>query len=133
MYVAKRYNWDADKDFLAENEHGALVLASDYDLLAHLYDAEVIALRAAGACYEKLKQENLTLHEKVSALESREVCAAAHENVETCGYCQRDNLAKALKRYASHDAECGYFKPCKCGLNDVLTVCGLSDKGEKNG
>lgn len=73
---------------------------------------------------ETAKAENIALHEKIAFLESREVCAAAHENVETCGYCQRDNLAKALKRYASHDVECGYFKPCKCGLDDVLTVCG---------
>jgi hypothetical protein len=29
----------------------------------------------------------------VAALESREVCTVAHENVETCGYCQRDALA----------------------------------------
>jgi hypothetical protein len=35
------------------------------------------------------------LYEQVSALESREVCTVAHDNVETCGYCQRD----ALQRY----------------------------------
>ena len=36
--------------------------------------------------------EGAKLHEQVAALESREVCTAPHENVEECGYCQRDRL-----------------------------------------
>lgn len=28
--MVKRYSWHTDKDFLVENENGALVLASDY-------------------------------------------------------------------------------------------------------
>ena len=36
--------------------------------------------------------EVLDLRAQISTLESREVCAAAHDNVETCGYCQRDAL-----------------------------------------
>jgi hypothetical protein len=32
------------------------------------------------------------LQENVAFLESREVCGAAHDNVEACGYCQRDGL-----------------------------------------
>jgi hypothetical protein len=28
--MVKRYHWSNDKDFLEENENGALVLASDY-------------------------------------------------------------------------------------------------------
>ena len=43
------------------------------------------------------RAEILELHEKVSFLESREVCAAAHDNVETCGYCQRDAARAELK------------------------------------
>ena len=47
----------------------------------------------------------LELHEKVAFLESREVCAAAHDNVETCGYCQRDaaraELREAVERAAT--------------------------------
>jgi hypothetical protein len=39
----------------------------------------------------------LELEEKCAFLESREVCAAAHENVETCGYCQRDKLIADIK------------------------------------
>ena len=49
-------------------------------------------------CAEMTKQrdhymaEGAKLHEQVAALESREVCTAPHENVEECGYCQRDRL-----------------------------------------
>ena len=43
------------------------------------------------------RAEILELHEKVAFLESREVCAAAHDNVETCGYCQRDAARAELK------------------------------------
>jgi hypothetical protein len=32
------------------------------------------------------------LMEQLAAAQSREVCTVAHENVETCGYCQRDML-----------------------------------------
>ena len=39
-----------------------------------------------------MSEEILSLREQVAALESREVCTVAHENVETCGYCQRDAL-----------------------------------------
>ena len=41
--------------------------------------------------------ECVKLHEQISFLESREVCAAAHDNVETCGYCQRDEQAKRIE------------------------------------
>ena len=54
-------------------------------------------LMRASAMLEPLRAEILELKEKVAFLESREVCAAAHENVETCGYCQRDKLAEALR------------------------------------
>jgi hypothetical protein len=54
--------------------------------------------------YEGMRQEILTLKERVAFLESREVCAVAHENVETCGYCQRDNLMRAIAKHA----------PCTC-------------------
>lgn len=32
------------------------------------------------------------LMEQLAAAQSQEVCTVAHENVETCGYCQRDAL-----------------------------------------
>ena len=44
------------------------------------------------------------LMEQVAALESREVCAAAHDNVEECGYCQRDRLQAKLAS-VERDAE----------------------------
>lgn len=42
-----------------------------------------------------LQRELLAIREHAAALESREVCTVAHENVETCGYCQRDALRAA--------------------------------------
>jgi hypothetical protein len=44
-----------------------------------------------------LRAEVLSLHEKVAFLESREVCGAAHENVDTCGYCQRDQILAEIQ------------------------------------
>jgi hypothetical protein len=46
----------------------------------------------------------LALQEQVAALESREVCTIAHQNVETCGYCQRDELRKQLTARAEAPA-----------------------------
>lgn len=48
---------------------------------------------------DECKREILALREQVAALESREVCTVAHDNVETCGYCQRDALRKDAERY----------------------------------
>ncbi len=55
---------------------------------------------------DECKREILALREQVAALESREVCTVAHDNVETCGYCQRDALRDALSRI--EDATTGY-------------------------
>lgn len=62
-------------------------------------------------------QEILTLKEKIAFLESREVCAAAHENVETCGYCQRDALLRELNMWADNcDCDCD---ACRDLSNDI--------------
>lgn len=45
-----------------------------------------------------LEQEILTFRERVAFLESPEVCAAAHDDVTECGYCQRDALRAALNK-----------------------------------
>jgi uncharacterized small protein (DUF1192 family) len=45
-----------------------------------------------------LEAENKDLHERLAFAESREVCGAAHDNVETCGFCQRD--ARDARIYA---------------------------------
>ena len=82
--------------------------------------------------------ECVKLHEQISFLESREVCAAAHDNVETCGYCQRDEQAKriemleeALRRYGRHDSFdegdiCEWWTKtdddCTCGLSAALAA-----------
>jgi hypothetical protein len=42
--------------------------------------------------YDEAEAEILALKEQIASLESREVCTVAHENVERCGYCQRDAL-----------------------------------------
>lgn len=55
---------------------------------------------------DECKREILALREQVAALESREVCTVAHDNVETCGYCQRDALLNELSRIA--DFTTGY-------------------------
>ena len=49
--------------------------------------------------YDNLAADFLALKEYCAALESREVCTVAHEDVETCGYCQRDALSKDAERY----------------------------------
>ena len=53
---------------------------------------------ALKAAIERLQAENVALHEQVAALESREVCTVAHDDVETCGYCQRDALRAEVGR-----------------------------------
>ena len=50
------------------------------------------AISAVVDTMKAMSEEILSLREQVAALESREVCTVAHENVETCGYCQRDAL-----------------------------------------
>ena len=52
------------------------------------------------------KAEILALREQVAALESREVCTVAHDNVEECGFCQRDRLLTALREVMPLLAEC---------------------------
>jgi len=51
---------------------------------------------------DRLAAEVVSLNEQVAALQSREVCAAAHDQVEECGYCQRDRLRAALVRARSY-------------------------------
>jgi hypothetical protein len=53
--------------------------------------------RDAADQIERLRQEILDLNARVTFLESREVCGAAHDHVDECGYCQRDELRTALR------------------------------------
>lgn len=72
-------------------------LETKLDTLQRQYETE---LEATGAhAWKKtadLRAENADLHEQVAALQSREVCNSPHENVEECGYCQRDRALLRL-------------------------------------
>lgn len=54
---------------------------------------------------DAMAREIITLKEQVAFLESREVCGAAHENVETCGFCQRDSIAAKLDAISAELAD----------------------------
>ena len=62
---------------------------------------------------ERLEAEIRTLRnyvvaaqEEIASLESREVCTYPHDNVEECGYCQRDRLRVELRQtIAGHKVE----------------------------
>ncbi len=77
---------------------------------------------------DRLRAENLELHAEISMIKSPEVCAAAHDNVETCGYCQRDKIAEALKKYGAHYDWCRAVYPpdCSCGFWKALNECSIS-------
>jgi hypothetical protein len=76
------------KRFLrSEVDQAALVAASDF----HNID-DVVTIK-------ELRAEVLTLRERVAFLESPEVCAAAHDDVSECGYCQRDRYYPGYIRY----------------------------------
>lgn len=77
------------KRFLrSEVDQAALVAVSDF----HNVD-DVMTIK-------DLRAEVLTLRERVAFLESPEVCAAAHDDVTDCGYCQRDRLRAQLLEHA---------------------------------
>lgn len=46
----------------------------------------------------RMRADILALREQIAALESREVCTVAHDNVGTCGYCQREQGVEAAER-----------------------------------
>jgi hypothetical protein len=71
-------------------------LRADVERLTRLADAAMAGRVELRKENTRLSAENLALHELVASLESREVCTVAHEDVETCGYCQRDRLFKAV-------------------------------------
>ena len=104
----KRYAIDRPRELVDAVEYDAL--AAEVETLRSVMVPESVRLKYPDvqvwtrAAIEQLRvvndeliatmaREVLTLHEQVAMLESREVCAAAHEDVEECGYCQRDRLA----------------------------------------
>lgn len=70
-----------------------------HTLMAHQSFPDLPAEVVAASDYDALAADFLALKEYCAALESREVCTVAHEDVETCGYCQRDALSKDAERY----------------------------------
>jgi hypothetical protein len=75
---------------------------------------------ALAAEIESLRSRLLDAKEQVAALESREVCTVAHDNVETCGYCQRDELLaeRALIVARAENAERGLVE-----AEQILSAC----------
>ena len=69
---------------------------------------------------DECKREILALREQVAALESREVCTVAHDNVETCGYCQRDDIRITL---AELNAEKQALDIVRIALLEALIRC----------
>jgi hypothetical protein len=56
---------------------------------------------------DRLTRENVDLHEQVALLQSREVCTVAHDDVETCGYCQRDHQVELFGAWQVRDVAQG--------------------------
>lgn len=67
---------------------------------------------------EELRSEILALREQVASLESREVCTVAHDGVDTCGYCQRDDIRITL---AELNAEKQTLDIVRIALLEALT------------
>lgn len=79
-----------------------------HTLMAHQSFPDLPAEVVAASDYDALAADFLALKEYCAALESREVCTVAHEDVETCGYCQRDALRKDADRYRWLRENVGY-------------------------
>jgi hypothetical protein len=79
-----------------------LECAVDPQLTTAFGPALVVTLDEYNRVYAKLqlsRAEALELRERVAFLESPEVCAAAHDDVQECGYCQRDRYYPGYIRY----------------------------------
>lgn len=86
----------------------------------NVYDDHVLA-----SDYAALEQENKTLHEQVAFLQSREVCTLPHEDVETCGYCQRERLRDALLK--ARDTFRDFERVNRVlGRSDMATAAGIA-------
>ncbi len=63
------------------------------DVMAEFHNIDDVAT------IRELRAEVLTLRERVAFLKSPEVCAAAHDDVQECGYCQRDYYKAQLAHF----------------------------------
>jgi len=113
---------------MAWAEADAAARRADYWKAEHL---------AGNAKIDALAAQCLELRERVAFLESREVCTVAHDNVETCGYCQRDaaeaRLAQAedwLREMVGELLDSG--KPTVAGLIEgFLRTAGSADAAQE--
>jgi uncharacterized protein YciW len=87
-------------------------------------DEAVTTLREQDQIIARLTAEVLQLKERCAALESREVCTVAHENVETCGYCQLDELLaeRALLVTRAENAEAALVEANET-ITGIPTLC----------
>ena len=81
-------------------------------------DIEYVVVMHDGSRSTKFMSEAYCkdLMEQLAAAQSQEVCTVAHDNVETCGYCQRDALAARL---ALAEA---YIEALEQNLNDFVDL-----------
>ena len=74
-----------------------------------------------------LAAQNADLRERLAAAESREVCTVAHDNVDTCGYCQRDALAARLAAAErERDKMRGVLRDVRTDIDQFLIVSALA-------
>lgn len=74
-------------------------IVEKYSRALKMYRDDGISVPVLPSEMRALIADFLAIKEHCAALESREVCTVAHEDVETCGYCQRDALSKDAERY----------------------------------
>ena len=94
-----------------EFKHATCPVGCVQNYIAHLERIEVKYKNLCAVLNEQAG-EILDLKEQLAALQSREVCTVAHENVETCGYCQRDAIEAELERIAQ--ARLTWAMACQC-------------------
>ena len=98
---------------------------ADLPTLEEYEHAELLAERDAA------RAQILELHEKVAFLESREVCAAAHDNIDECGYCQRDRadtqLARALEAMRTARDELDQCSSLTTNHTTIPHICNAID------
>lgn len=99
LEVSEREARGAEIERLIAKEASSIKLQIE---LNTTYEGDITELTAE---IERLTAENLSLHEQVAFLQSREVCTVAHVGVETCGYCQRDEWAAKWHRVRAELAE----------------------------
>lgn len=88
---------------------------------------DYLATGVETGCPCALRAENIALHERVAALESPEVCTVAHDDVATCGYCQRDAYKEDAANYyrlaKEADSQQAALRARDAELSALLEAC----------